>query len=1539
MGKVLKKITALSLCVMMIVPFISFTTSAETENNFKEYVVEAEGIQRTSNKNTDSWAKPKYSYIYEYNNNIVIVDVDKYVTATTYTKDFEFISEKKIAFELPLFGGFYSGKEFNFIVFGQTNNEENIEKEVFRVVKYDKEFNRISHASIDCNQETVYVPFGYGSCRIAEFNNELTVHTCRVMFMSNDGKRHQANRTILINTETMTTIDYNQLTIDNYVSHSLNQFVHYDEEKRVFVDHGDSYPRSVILFKHQKNDEYNDAIFSKIDLFDIPGAGGANCTGVNVGGFEISDNNYIVSINTIDHSKVTKYTSYTMEGLDVDSRDAVLLVSNKNNTSEDNVKQIYLTDYIKNNKHATAPYLVKLSEKRFVAMWKEFLIEKKISSNGYEYSDYIYNGIRYVIIDENGNNVTDIKQLNSSILLSDDCQPVFIDNKILWYYNSNKTERHICSIDLSNELCKEHKLVRIPFKNATCIKAGNNEYYKCSDCSVCFKDNNGSQKTSVQDEVIPLIPHQGGEPFCALDSGICSLCGTKYVPFQEHIFGEYTLVDEPKCTLGGNYKAICQVCNETWYPVIKPLGHSIDNPIIITDATCTSEGLQSGLCTTCKKDVTVKIPAKGHQPGNEWTVDKEVTCLIDGSKSTSCIDCGEIITERIATPNQHTPEDNWNEITEPTCDSRGSKSKKCSVCGDFAETLDIPPLEHSESDWITIQIPTAEKSGERIKVCTVCSEIIEREAIPVSDIPKDSCVNHTSSEEWDIIIEATCNNKGLKVNKCIKCNYIIDNDKIDALYHDYEKKVISESTCTTKGINHYICTLCGNLGWTSESSLRQHIPGEWETIVEANCGNPGQKVKKCTMCQEVVESEEIPALTTHTPGAWEVVTAATCTTVGKKVQKCTGCGEIIDEDIIPTSEHTAGEWQYAMYPTCSKEGMEVLKCNVCGVQIEYRSVPALPHTPSEWVTVEEAKCGVDGKKSISCTVCGTEIESEIIDAPEHVESDWIIVREPTCSKEGIKQKRCTVCLEYISDRYEKIDKLPHNPASYWTNVSNATCTEDGLKIKKCTVCGETAEEMVIEANGHTSGDWKTIISPTCNGAGVKIKTCNVCGEESQRMEINPTGHTPSSEWTLRKLATCTEDGEMYKKCIACGMDAETKTVDALGHNLDSEWNIEQNATCTEDGTKTQTCTRCDYTVSETIPATGHTETGWLITATADCVNSGTKIKKCTVCGIQTDSVSIPATGHTIGEWEILETSTCSREGTRVKRCSDCGTVTKSEAIPRSGHEKGNWVITETPTGGSYGVKARFCIGCGMKMEEKIIYSVSNVVVKDNATGIEVVYPDGTFTGTMTVSARNISGSEIGSKVYAKLGECNFKGYEVKFYENGVQVNPSNTYSVRIPVPYSYNKNSAEVYGISMTTGELYKVSASYENGYFLIENADTVQYVIAEKIITLSLSQTHLDMNKGDSVQLYAYTNGQNVTFTSSNTSVATVDIYGNVTAVGSGSAVITATVDGTTVKEECTVEVTQSFFDMIISAITEAFSSFFKFFTDIFKSINGSLS
>lgn len=50
--------------------------------------------------------------------------------------------------ELEYYGGCYAGKDAYFLVFGQSNTEEDDPKEVLRVVKYDKNWKRKDSASI-----------------------------------------------------------------------------------------------------------------------------------------------------------------------------------------------------------------------------------------------------------------------------------------------------------------------------------------------------------------------------------------------------------------------------------------------------------------------------------------------------------------------------------------------------------------------------------------------------------------------------------------------------------------------------------------------------------------------------------------------------------------------------------------------------------------------------------------------------------------------------------------------------------------------------------------------------------------------------------------------------------------------------------------------------------------------------------------------------------------------------------------------------------------------------------------------------------------------------------------------------------------------------------------------------------------------------------------------------------------------------------------------------------------------------------------------
>lgn len=209
--------------------------------------------------------------------------------------------------------------------------------------------------------------------------------------------------------------------------------------------------------------------YTEVNLFEIPGTIGANCTGVTIGGFECSDDNYLVAINTIDHSKVSEYTSFEMKGLDYDERDIVLLVSGKNNTDTSKVKQVRLTDYIGKQWLGSKPYLVKLSNDRFLVLWEEleYITPTKRDGNRVIYtttqgnstfsvsSDYgptkcTGNGVKYVQVNGDGEIISDIRTRND-LLLSGDCQPTQIGNNLIWYIDE-QGERKFYNLDLSSAL-------------------------------------------------------------------------------------------------------------------------------------------------------------------------------------------------------------------------------------------------------------------------------------------------------------------------------------------------------------------------------------------------------------------------------------------------------------------------------------------------------------------------------------------------------------------------------------------------------------------------------------------------------------------------------------------------------------------------------------------------------------------------------------------------------------------------------------------------------------------------------------------------------------------------------------------------------------------------------------------------------------------------------------------------------------------------------------------------------------------------------
>jgi len=382
-----------------------------------------------ANNNAVSFSFPRWSstitsYL-QINNDktISVIEANKAVAIETYDEQYNLIDSKSIECELPIFGGFYSGEHYNYIAFGQMNREEDNNKEVIRIVRYDKSFNRVDSVSIKGGESYTIVPFEVGSGKMAEHGNTLVFHTARLRYTTEDGLNHQSQLTIIVNTQTMSVTNDLGRFQSNHVSHSFDQYVLFDGNRHVLIDHGDAYPRSIVLNKE------NGGNYSEVNLFEIPGEIGANCTGVSVGGFEMSSEDYIIAMNTIDHTLVSEYNSFSMVGLKIDQRD-IILCTLPRNLQADTVKQITIAKYIGSDKLASIPQLVKISDEKLMVMWQEYDLKGPQS-----HLTSVRGPLKYVLVDKNGNMINEIQTIDNFKLSTG--KPILAMNKIIWYVNEN----------------------------------------------------------------------------------------------------------------------------------------------------------------------------------------------------------------------------------------------------------------------------------------------------------------------------------------------------------------------------------------------------------------------------------------------------------------------------------------------------------------------------------------------------------------------------------------------------------------------------------------------------------------------------------------------------------------------------------------------------------------------------------------------------------------------------------------------------------------------------------------------------------------------------------------------------------------------------------------------------------------------------------------------------------------------------------------------------------------------------------------------
>ena len=755
-----------------------------------------------------------------------------------YSSDFEPLSTKLIDNELPIFGAFYDSGNNYYVLSGQENPKQNDSLEVFRITKYDKNWNKIKSCGLYGANTTV--PFDAGSARMTHSGDHLLVRTCHEMYKSSDGNNHQSNVTIEVDMPSMTITDSytGVMNVDyGYVSHSFNQFIKTDGNHIVALDHGDAHPRSAVLVKY--NSDFTTGKFfpsyfeqvSNIDVVTYPEytAGHYNYTGAAIGGFDVSSSSYIVAQSTVDldYINTSKTRNVYVSAVSKD------LSTNKLNK---------ITSYAEGTDSASAPQLVKINDNSFLLLWAR---DTKVSC---------------VKLNADGTVNGSIHTFEGSL---SDCQPVIKNGRAAWYvYDKNNVIFN--SLNLSNlddiktvdvktghdyetkyasktdgtvtQTCKSCGYV-----NKFTVPTSTTVYWRTDLSNTSFSSVLSKTQFSVGDSIDFWLYDDTDYTVEFSDRSMVSVNklenyanDIRRITFKNG--GSLTVKIYPTYnpSVAKTYKLTCGCTS-----------HTYGSAVITKQPTCTSEGTKTKTCTQCGATVTETIAKLSH---SYTTTVVAPTCTADGYTLHKCSVCGTSYKDSTTKATGHSY-GNSVVTKQPTCTSEGTKTKTCTQCG-VTVTETIAKLSHSYTT--TVVAPTCTADGYTLHKCSVCGTSY-----------KDNTTKATGHSYGSTVVtkQPTCTSEGAAIKTCTKCNATVT-EKLPAKGHTAVTDKGYPATCTTAGkTDGSHCSVCNTvIKVQTVINATGHKSSGWIVDKAASIGVKGSKHKECTVCKKVLETAEIPAL-------------------------------------------------------------------------------------------------------------------------------------------------------------------------------------------------------------------------------------------------------------------------------------------------------------------------------------------------------------------------------------------------------------------------------------------------------------------------------------------------------------------------------------------------------------------------------------------------------------------------------------------------------------------------------------------------------
>ncbi len=435
---------------------------------------------------------------------------------------------------------------------------------------------------------------------------------------------------------------------------------------------------------------------------------------------------------------------------------------------------------------------------------------------------------------------------------------------------------------------------------------------------------------------------------------------------------------------------------------------------------------------------------------------------------------------------------------------------------------------------------------------------------------------HQSSEQSQVIKEASCTEEGIKSHVCTICNESYNMESIPKAAHDYSVVEHVDGTCIQLGHSYYKCAACSeyrlnNYGekyfdidtayGAHEFEKNEDGSEKVSTVIKSpTCNETGKGIVSCNICEhrKEVTIEKVAhdySLEKHIEGD--------CDTYGHTEYFCIyNCGtqKMEDDGVTPYKKVDThyGPHDYSVpvntKGNCISTGYNEFKCSICdafrmtedgndtykesdnrfGEHIFEKGPDGLEQVS---VVIDAPTCQEEGKGLVACTLCmhRKEVSINKVDhdysAQKHTEGD--------CDTYGYTEYFCIYdCGAQKMEEdgltpYKKLDEH-YGPHDYSVPVNTrGTCISTGYNEFKCSICDEF----------RMTEDGKYTYKESDNRLGSHV------------YETNPDGSEKIS--TIIEHTSCQNSGRGLVKCSLCGSSKEV-TIDIVPHDYTAEKHTEGN---------------------------------------------------------------------------------------------------------------------------------------------------------------------------------------------------------------------------------------------------------------------------------------------------------------------------------------------------------------------------------------------